>query len=166
MDEQLTYRPITMEDFEDYYNLKCDPKNISWGGWTEVPNRDNLTKWLETVIASEHRSMYLVYIGDKCVAYFGINFVEGTMFEALSSGVLTEFTGMGIGTMLVKWRDEIIESLGGKSIITWIAEDNIASYRRFEKLGYARTKEKEIRNLPLLGGEHVFYKWIKEIKSV
>ena len=57
----------------------------------------------------------------------------------------------------------MIKQLGGKTCFTWISEGNIASYRRFLKEGFTRTNECEIRNLPLLGGEHKFLKWIKEL---
>ena len=45
--------------------------------------------------------------------------------------------------------------------MSWVSDKNIASYKRYEKLGFIRMEEFEIRNQPLLGGEHKFYKWIK-----
>lgn len=98
----------------------------------------------------------------KC-AFFYIDKVNDTTYELSSSGVLSKYTGMGIGTYTVRKRIDIIKQLGGKTCFTWISEGNIASYRRFLKEGFTRTNECEIRNLPLLGGEHKFFKWIKEL---
>lgn len=54
---------------------------------------------------------------------------------------------------------DICRSRGAKEIFSWVSEQNIASYKRYEKLGFIRSHEEEIRNLPLLGGNHKFYKW-------
>ena len=47
--------------------------------------------------------------------------------------------------------------------IVWVSEQNIASNKVFLKLGFTKTSECEIRKLPLLGGDHKFYKLIKKI---
>ena len=45
-----------------------------------------------------------------------------------------------------------------KEHIVLVSEHNIASNRVFQKHGFVTTKECEIRNLPLLCGNHKFYK--------
>lgn len=96
-------------------------------------------------------------------AFFYLDKIDNITYELSSSGVLSQFTGRGIGSYTVRARLDIIQSLGGRIGITWIAEDNVASYRRFENEGFTRTGKYEIRNLPLLGGEHKFFKWIKQL---
>jgi len=57
----------------------------------------------------------------------------------------------------------VCKELGAKHIFSWVAEDNIASFKRYEKLGFRKTQEVDKRYLPLLGGEHVFYKWVLDL---
>ena len=160
---QLTYKKATENEFEDLYKIKCDKANIQWGGFKEAPNRINFLKWYKSQLISNKRSIYLVYEGNEVCAFFYIDKIDNRTYELSSSGVLSVFSGRGIGTYTVNTRIDIIRSLGGKICITWIAENNIGSYKRFEKIGFVRTDEYEVRNLPLLGGEHKFYKWVKKL---
>lgn len=158
---QLTYRLATLSDFEDFYRIKCDKENIAWGGFTKAPERESFYTWYVQQLASDRRWIYLVYEGNDCCAFFYLDKIGDETYEATSSGVLSNYTGKGIGTYCVQKRIDIMASLGGKVLFSWIAEDNVSSYKRFEKLGFFKSNEFEIRNLPLLGGEHKFYKWIK-----
>lgn len=160
---QLIYKKATINDFEDLLLIKSDKANIQWGGFVETPNRQLFFEWFKEQLKSSFRSIYLVYEHAYPCAFFYIDKVNETTYELSSSGVLSKYTGNGIGTYTVQKRLEIIQALGGKTCITWISEQNIASYRRFIKEGFTRTKEYETRVLPLLGGEHKFYKWIKEL---
>lgn len=164
MSLQLTYRKATLKEFEDLYLIKCDKANIQWGGFSEAPNKDRFYEWYKTQLKSDKRTIYLVYAPDNPCAFFYIDKVNDMTYELSSSGVLSQYAKKGIGSYTVCVRLEIIRDLGGKKCVTWIAEDNIASYKRFIKEGFTRTEEYKIRNLPLLGGEHKFYKWIKELR--
>lgn len=157
----ITYKKATIEEFEDLYNVKCDVANIAWGGFTSAPDKVNFLSWFKAQLTSENRTIYMVYYDNKSCGFFYIDKIDEFTYELSSSGILSDFCGRGIGTYTVKKRLELIEELGGNTCITWIAEDNIASYKRFEKLGFLKTEEVEIRSLPMLGGEHKFYKWIK-----
>lgn len=158
---QLTYRKATIKEFEDLYLIKCDRANIEQGGFKEAPNREGFFEWYKTQITSDKRTIYLVY--DLDIPCFYINKLDDVTYELSSSGVLFQYVGKGIGSYTVRVRIEIIQRLGGKNLITWIVEDNIASYKRVIKEGFARTEEYGTRNLPLLGGEHKFYQWIKDL---
>lgn len=74
---------------------------------------------------------------------------------------LSDFMGKGIGTYALAMQIFEIQLVTIGEIVSWVSDKNIASYKRYEKLGFIRMDEFEIRNLPLLGGEHKFYKWIK-----
>ncbi len=112
---------------------------------------------------SDIREIYVVYSDDICVAFFYIDKVNEELYEAAASGVLQKYSGRGIGTKCVEWRDEIIKSKGGKYIQTWVSENNTASYKRFEKHGYIITSESKLVELPKFNRTDKFYKWIKEL---
>lgn len=159
----LTYKLATIEDFDDFYYIKCDKKNIAWGGFTKAPERDSFYQWYQRQLASDCRWIYLVYEDDTCCAFFYIDKREDGSYEAASSGVLSEFMGKGIGTYALSMQVAEIKTFNGSEVSSWVSDGNIASYKRYEKLGFSRTDEFEVRNLPLLGGVHKFYKWIKEL---
>lgn len=157
---QLTYRLATLSDFEDLYRIKCDKENIAWGGFTKAPEKDSFYQWYLRQLASDCRWIYLVYEGEDCCGFFYVDKLEDGTYKAASSGVLSEYMGKGIGTYALAMQVAEIECLNS-GVFSWVSDRNIASYKRYEKLGFIRTDEFEVRNLPLLGGEHKFYKWIK-----
>lgn len=160
----LTYRLATLTDFEDFYRIKCDKENIAWGGFTKAPERESFYDWYVQQLASDRRWIYLVYEENDCCAFFYIDKIGNETYEATSSGVLSNYTGKGIGTYALAMQvSEIKQHNNSRGVFSWISDKNIASYKRYEKLGFVRTDEFEIRNLPLLGGEHKFYKWVKEL---
>lgn len=97
---------------------------------------------------------------ERIAVVFYVDKLEDGTYEAASSGVLSEYMGKGIGTYALAMQVAEIECLNS-GVFSWVSDRNIASYKRYEKLGFIRTDEFEVRNLPLLGGEHKFYKWIK-----
>lgn len=159
----LTYRQATLEDFDDFYAIKADKENIAWGGFTAAPNRVSFYEWYKRQLDSDCRWIYLVFCDSKCCAFFYVDRLEDGTYEAASSGVLTEYMGKGIGTYALSKQIAEIQRFvpNGGYATSWVSEKNVASYKRYEKLGFVRTREFELKNLPLLGGEHKFYKWIK-----
>lgn len=161
--QNLVYRKACLSDYDDFYAIKADKSNIEWGGFLEAPDYNNFKNWYEAQMKSDIRTIYLVYLDEKCVAFFYIDRINETSFELSSSGVLSDYCGRGIGTYTVKARLEIIKGQGGKTCETWISENNIAYYRRFEKLGFVKTEDYQIRELPQLGGKHRFFKYVLEL---
>ncbi len=159
----LSYKRATIEDFEELYHIKCDQENIAWGGFKQAPNRESFHQWYQRQMLSDSRWIFLIYEDDVCCAFCYIDKLEDGSYEASSSGVLKEYMGKGIGTYALYIRVIKIKQFGGKRVQSWVSDKNIASYKRYEKLGFILTDEFEIRNLPLLGGEHKFFKWIKEL---
>lgn len=157
--QQLSYRKASLSDFDDFFAIKSDKANIEWGGFLKAPDYNGLKEWYKSQLKSESRTIYLVFLENKCVSFFYIDKIDNVSYELSSSGVLSDYCGQGIGSYTVKVRLEIIKKLGGRYCFTWIAEDNIASYKRFENLGFRKTTEFETRELPKLGGMHRFYKY-------
>lgn len=160
--DNLTYRIATdcISDFEDLFKIKCDPVNIQWGGFRCPPEKESFYKWYKNRFKDTNREIYLVYKDNSIVGYFYIDYVDLETIED-TSGILTEYSGRGIGTYIIERIDNIAKNKGIKKHIAWISEQNISSYKRYIKLGYQKTEETDQRDLPLLGGVHTFYKWVK-----
>ena len=109
----LTYKLASLTDFDDLYRIKCDKENIAWGGFCKAPERTDFEKWYEAQLSSDKRFIYLVYNNGVACAFFYIEKVSDYVYELSSSGVLKQFTGLGIGTYTVKKRLDIIRSYGG-----------------------------------------------------
>jgi len=158
MSRGLTYRKAKEEDYDDFYKMKSDSNNISWGGYLEKPIYETFGNVFLSRINSETRKIFIIEkskdkVGYLCLEYIGDNTAE------VSYGVLTEFAGQGIGTYIIKAFSEFCCS---KHLIAWVSENNKASEHCFLKNGFVKTEETEERNLPLVGGVHKFYKWEKK----
>lgn len=160
--QELSYRLATdcEEDFEDLYKIKCDPVNIQWGGFRCAPEKESFNEWYKKRIKDTDREIYLVYLDNKIVGFFYIDYLDEDTIED-TSGILSEYSGRGIGTYIIETIDSIAAQKGKKKHIAWISENNISSYKRYIKLGYQKTEETDQRDLPLLGGVQTFYKWVK-----
>lgn len=163
--KELTYKLATFADYDDFYKIKCDSENVKWSGFVTAPDYEQMKKWFLQQLKSEIRTIYLCYWNGKICGFFYLDKHSDEEFEAASSGVLSEYTGRGIGTWLVKKRIELAREQGAKNIISWIAEENPQSWKRFEKLGFQKTDIHEDRMIIGCGGMKVFYKWILPLKK-
>lgn len=168
METGLTYRLAedNEKDFEDFLAIKSDYDNICWGGFSAPPERTSFRKWYAAQIKSEARDIYLVFTGlnggKQAVAFFYMDWQPNGEFR-VPSGVLKEFTRKGIGTFIIDEADKLAKAKGFKTHVAWVSDSNIGSVKRFVKLGFKKTEEHDTRVLPLLGGEHKYYKWYKNI---
>lgn len=80
-----------------------------------------------------------------------------------SYGVDYSQTRKGYGTQIIEFGHRYGKIVGMHEHIVWVSEQNIASNKVFLKLEFTNGGECELRNLPLLGGSHKFYKLIKMI---
>jgi RimJ/RimL family protein N-acetyltransferase len=160
---QLISRKINKSLFEDYYRLKCDPVNIAWTGFEHPPEKDTLQIWFEIQINNEKRDIFLFYDEiNSCVGYCYFDYIDNKTFEE-SIGVYSQFSGQGIATAITNFEIEFAQNHGYTQIKSWISEQNTASIKRVIKNGFIKSSLYEIRKLPLLGGEHKFYKYVKHI---
>jgi len=100
--DELSYRKAIFSDYDDFYAIKSDRNNIEWGGFEKAPDYESLKKWYESQLDSPTRTIYLVFFNEKCVAFFYIDKINDYTYEAASSGVLGEYTSMGIGTFTLR----------------------------------------------------------------
>lgn len=151
-------------DFEDFLRIKSDKDNIKWSGFLTAPERSSFRKWFSDQIKNHKREIYLVYIENviNAVAFFYIDYCDKAEFH-VPSGVLGEFTKRGIGTWIIQESDRIAIKKGYKMHVAFVSDKNIGSVKRFEKLGFVKTSEYDVRNVPLAGGEQRYYKWVKEV---
>lgn len=49
----VSIRLAAPEDFEFFYQLKCEPSNIFWTGFDTPPERTSFQKWYERIIQNK-----------------------------------------------------------------------------------------------------------------
>ena len=161
----LTYKQATIEDYDDFYKIKCDPENVKWSGFASAPDYERMKEWFRQQVEGDKRTIYLAYWNGEVCGFFYLDKLSEEEFEASSSGVLKEYTGRGIGTCLVKERIELAKKQGAKQISSWIADENLHSWKRFEKLGFVKTDISEDRMIACGGGMKTFHKWVLPLKK-
>ena len=52
-DEMITFRTAKNEDFDFYYNIKCEESQIYWGGFDKAPDREHFLNHYNDIIAGK-----------------------------------------------------------------------------------------------------------------
>lgn len=157
--ESIILRPATIEDYETFYAIKADANNVKWSGFDKAPHKENFRVWYLNQLANDSdRKLYLLQVDSKIVGYSSVSYVIPDEPE-ISYGVLTEESGKGFGTEIIKRTTSL---LNGGGISAWVSVNNKASMRCFEKAGFKRVDETEERTLAMFDEPHTFCKWIKE----
>ena len=55
----VSIRLAAPEDFEFFYQLKCEPSNIFWTGFDTPPERTSFQKWYERIIPVSYTHLSL-----------------------------------------------------------------------------------------------------------
>lgn len=123
-----------IENYNDFYQLRCEKKNIYWSGHTDKPNYNNFKNWYN----DNKEKIYLAYIGNKAIGYIYL-YTKKDSIE-LSIGISEEKEGKGYASFLIGYFINLIENT--KLIIEAnIFESNIASQKVFLKNGFIKTDE-------------------------
>ena len=162
---ELTYRIATVEDYDDFYKIKCDPENIKWSGFATAPNYERMKEWFRQQLEGDKRTIYLCYWNGDVCGFFYLDKLSSEEMEAASSGILAEYTGRGIGTWTVEERIKLAKEQGASIISSWIADENPRSWKRFEKMGFQKTNNQEERLIACGGGMKLFHKWTLSLKK-
>lgn len=176
---ELTYRMATMDDYDDFYKIKCDPENVKWSGFPSAPDYGRMKEWYSQQLNSEKRTIYLCYWKEQVCGFFYLDNVSDEEFGAGASGVLTEYTGkgiseitygvlthysgFGIGTELVRYA---LHTHANKNSLfcAWVSDINKASERCFEKNGFTKHTIYKQQSLAIFTDlPHNFYLWTKII---
>lgn len=145
----------SINDFEDYYRIRCEPSDIYWMGHNSAPNY----KMIYGVFSERLGPRTLLNIGDKVIYMAKDENGESVGFAMLSltdSGVeigislLEKCQGQGFGTEIISLLLPIAEEYR-LPIFASIRDDNVASQRIFQKNSFKRTNFYEMRTYPKVG---------------
>lgn len=145
----------TIDDFEDYYKIRCEPSDIFWMGHTSPPDY----QMIFGVFSERLGTNSLSKNGDK-VIYMAKNANDesvGFLMLSLTNygieigvSLFEKYQGHGFGTRIIK--DALFLCQNYNFIIyARIRDDNTASQKIFLKNGFCRTENFEMKKYPKVG---------------
>ena len=125
-------------DFDFYYNLKCEPSSVYWSGFEKEPDRENLKAHFHKLITGgfPERTLYILEDEKMPVGYIQLTRNNPSEIE-IGYGVSERFRGNGYGVQLLLEAKKIVAGATGDiRLIGYVRDDNYASKRCFEKAGF------------------------------
>ena len=125
------------EHFHFYYELKCEASAIYWGGFSSPPSYEKLYNHFLNIIESESIMLFFIIDEQKnLVGYFQLSQISETEMR-IGYEVSEAYRGKGYGTYAVSKALELCHNQNAAYILAaYIAPDNIASVKCFEKNGF------------------------------
>lgn len=151
---QITIKPSTIDDFEDYYQIKCGDSDIYWMGFSSAPQRETLYSCFLTRLGDKpfhqigDKRIYMIQRDRQSVGYIQFSLEE----EGLRFGVSMDgrFQGKGYATAGMEEAIRIAKRYSDE-LFTYIRDDNIASQKLFLRLHFTRTDTVLMREYPRVG---------------
>lgn len=153
----MIIRTANANDYDGYYQIKSDEKNVFWGGWTTAPDYESFKNVFMSRISDSQRREYVCVIDGQIVGYLAAVLLDSLV--EISYGVKSDFSGQGVATSLIGF---VVSEFADKTLIAWVSEKNIGSQKCLLKNGFLKSEEQERRSLQLDKDEHVFCKWVKK----
>lgn len=147
----LLMREATYNDFDYYYKIKCDTKNVEWSGFQSSPDYDGLKKRFKSFFDDGKQRLLLFENNGNVIGY--VNFFYTTDGEHIetSHGTLSDHNIKSLGFKMLKMAVQYIENSERyrdiQGIVGWVAENNIASLQNVIKNGYTPTGKTEFREI-------------------
>ena len=156
----MVIRRATINDYDDYYQIKADTQNVIWGGFSAPPQYEGFKNIFLSRINAEDRREYVCELDNAIVGFLAA--VEDDDNVEISYGVLEQATGKGVASALISF---VIHEYKNKNVIAWVSELNYGSEKCLLKNGFEKLNDSEYRYLALKGVEHKFNKWVKKSVS-
>ncbi len=156
--ENCTFQKASETNYDDYFKIRSEKKNMFWTGYSKAPDYNNFLKWYKTRIQDACKSLYLVYCNSECVGSLNIDYYPDRVM--IGYCVKEKYEGKGFATFIVNQAVEIIKKTENKTVQAWINEKNAGSIRVVEKNNFYKTSTSEIRNR--FGNDEIF--WLFECK--
>ena len=158
----------SIEEFEAFLELKSQKDAVKWSGFETAPEREAFfAYYVERILNNPTTHVMFLHDvdkdGDTIIGYVQYDDIDKEQVETRGSVILKRYQGIGAYQVMIEMLHDLFIENGIKKIETWASEKNKPSVYNLEIEGYNKLDEYDIRNIPLLGGEHKFYKWVKEL---
>lgn len=132
-------RQATEKDFDFFYSIKAEEKNMLWTGHSTKPVRQNLYIWFKNQLDSKRRKILVYDVDERTVGYsYIILNSDNTADTAVS--VMEKYEGNGFGKEIVlATKDYCFKHTSVHKILAWILENNVASKKIHLNATYKKT---------------------------
>ena len=138
-------RKVSLDDYEDYYQIRSEPNNLFWTGYHQAPDFVKFKQWFINRIADSNKDLYLLFCNQICAGSLNIDVYDSYAYIGYS--VKEAYAGKGLGTYVVKNAVEILKNTPNmKEVKAWINFRNIASVKVVEKNNFRKTGFTELRD--------------------
>lgn len=166
----VSIRLAMPEDFEFFYQIKCEPSNIFWTGFDKPPEKEHLRKWFTDIISRQadklSRKIYMILEHDtislQTVGYMYLDLTPTDVCET-SIAVSEQFWGRHYAQTAWCLVEKEAKQMGFREVIAFIREDNVASIKMHTACGATATNEYKMHYIPQLQKDVKMVKFIKEI---
>ena len=158
----------SLEDFDAFLALKSQKDAIKWSGFETAPDPVKFKQYyIEKVLNNPITHVFFLcdqsVEGCPIVGYRQYDKVSAEAVDIRGTIIKKSYQGTdaleALNTLLAKHYKE----KGYKYLTAWISEKNKASEYNSLRSGWNKTDEFVLKDIPLLGGEHKFFKWVKVI---
>lgn len=164
----MEIRLASIEDFEFYYEMKCEDYNIYWTGHHKAPDKENLLQFFSQVIQraeeKQERKIYIISNENKDdIGYLYI--IPSERKFDLPIAIKRSFSGRGYAKKAIQLGLSMGEKLGFEMMEGSIREDNIASQKAFKSCGVIISTEYEVHYNPILKKDIKMYRVYKNLAT-
>jgi len=136
----ITLKKATIDDFDCFYNIKCEQNNIYWSGHSEKPDFDKLKNWFYNKLNSKNREILIIKYNNICCGYIYVDLIEDNKIE-ISYGVKEKFSRKGIATSSIQKVIAYLDKYENKEIFCYVADQNIPSIKVVTKNNFKKTDD-------------------------
>jgi len=156
----------SLENFDDFFKIKSEPSSIFWSGFDSYPNYSTFKEHYKNELSRNDRVIIFLYDDSEIAGYIAIDYLEGVNAVETAHGVLSSFSGKGLGKKLINYAVEYSKKnlRDADQIIGWVADDNIGSIKNLLANGYSKTDEFEYRDFKQEKNKVKFHKYILNLK--
>ncbi len=137
---KIVLRKATLNDKEFLFDLRNDPNAFKYYKNPRPVEKEEHLNWLNKVFSGEvKKHLFILEFEGRKAGQLRIDDTgqgKAEMNIALKEG----FQGKGLGILTLKQGIEIAKDLGFKELIAEVHQDNLASIKLFQKLGFVLKK--------------------------
>ena len=161
---------VSVDDFEAFLQLKSQKDAVMWSGFVSAPKRESFKQYFINKVLNDPLT-HVFFLCDQdvegcpVVAYRQYNQVSDDEIEVRGTTIKKSYQGTDVLGTLNSLLELHYREKKYRKFSTWISEKNKASEINAVNMGWTKTDLFEVKDMPLLGGEHRFFKWVKVIEK-
>ena len=154
----LLLKPTTIDDYDEYYKIRCSPADIYWNGYESKPDKNQFKDLFKTRLGdapfekAEDRRLFLIQVRTENKLY-NVGFLQ----------LIKRIDGIDIGYSIIEGHQRkgyatkaLLQGIKmafdfDKNIYVQIRDDNIASQGVAKKCGFVRTDDYVVNFYPCVG---------------